>query len=176
LQRNTSGTDGAESRERSSSTLRAWPGRCAWNSQELPRHGTRKRAQADRARRPRPRALAALPRARRFPLRLGRLRLLPDGNHFHLVVETPVPNLARGMRELNGLYAPRFNRRCGHLFGGFERGAAAAARADPLLAREASPPPKRRRARGRLSRGLLAAGARRRARRALLDGQPSADA
>jgi REP-associated tyrosine transposase len=32
-------------------------------------------------------------------------------NHVHLVVETPVPNLARGMRELNGVYAQRFNRR-----------------------------------------------------------------
>jgi REP element-mobilizing transposase RayT len=43
------------------------------------------------------------------------------GNHFHLVAETPRPNLARGMRELNGVYAQRFNRRhrsCGHLFGG----------------------------------------------------------
>lgn len=42
-------------------------------------------------------------------------------NHFHFVVETPVPNLARGMRELNGVYAQRFNRRhrrSGHLFGG----------------------------------------------------------
>jgi putative transposase len=43
------------------------------------------------------------------------------GNHFHLLVETPVPNLARGMRELNGVYAQTSNRRhrrCGHLFGG----------------------------------------------------------
>jgi putative transposase len=43
------------------------------------------------------------------------------GNHFHLLVETPVPNLARGMRELNGVYAQLFNRRhrrSGHLFGG----------------------------------------------------------
>jgi len=42
-------------------------------------------------------------------------------NHFHLVLETPNPNLARGMRELNGVYAQRFNRRhrrFGHLFGG----------------------------------------------------------
>jgi putative transposase len=42
-------------------------------------------------------------------------------NHFHLLVETPVPNLARGMRELNGVYAQTFNRchsRSGHLFGG----------------------------------------------------------
>jgi putative transposase len=42
-------------------------------------------------------------------------------NHFHLLLETPVPNLARGMRELNGVYAQTFNRchrRSGHLFGG----------------------------------------------------------
>jgi REP-associated tyrosine transposase len=42
-------------------------------------------------------------------------------NHFHLLVETPVPNLARGMRELNGVSAQHFNRRhrrSGHLFGG----------------------------------------------------------
>lgn len=40
-------------------------------------------------------------------------------NHFHLVLETPRPNLARGMRQLNGRYAQRFNRRhrrVGHLF------------------------------------------------------------
>jgi REP-associated tyrosine transposase len=35
------------------------------------------------------------------------------GNHFHLVVETPEPNLARGMRELNSAYARYFNRRHG---------------------------------------------------------------
>jgi hypothetical protein len=43
------------------------------------------------------------------------------GNHFHLVADTPRPNLARGMRELNGVYAQDFNRRhrrSGHLFGG----------------------------------------------------------
>ena len=42
-------------------------------------------------------------------------------NHHHLVVETPNANLARGMRQLNGVYAQRFNaryRRSGHLFGG----------------------------------------------------------
>lgn len=40
-------------------------------------------------------------------------------NHFHLVLETPKANLARGMRQLNGPYAQRFNRRhrrVGHLF------------------------------------------------------------
>lgn len=41
------------------------------------------------------------------------------GNHFHLLVETPQPNLSRGMRQLNGVYAQRFNRRhgrVGHVF------------------------------------------------------------
>jgi putative transposase len=40
-------------------------------------------------------------------------------NHFHLVIETPRANLPNGMRQLNGLYAGRFNRRydrCGHVF------------------------------------------------------------
>jgi putative transposase len=40
-------------------------------------------------------------------------------NHYHLVVETPLPNLSLGMRQLNGSYAQSFNRRhdrCGHLF------------------------------------------------------------
>jgi putative transposase len=42
-------------------------------------------------------------------------------NHYHLVVGTPRPNLARGMRQLNGVYVQRFNRR--HERGGslFER-------------------------------------------------------
>lgn len=43
------------------------------------------------------------------------------GNHYHLLLETPEPNLARGMRQLNGLYTQRFNRRhrrAGHLFQG----------------------------------------------------------
>ena len=42
-------------------------------------------------------------------------------NHFHLVVETPRPNLSRGMQWLAGTYAAWFNRkhhRSGHLFGG----------------------------------------------------------
>ena len=36
-------------------------------------------------------------------------------NHYHFLVETPLPNLARGMRQLNGIYTQRFNRRHGHL-------------------------------------------------------------
>jgi putative transposase len=42
-------------------------------------------------------------------------------NHYHLVVETPEGNLSRGMRQLNGVYTQRFNRRhkrSGHLFQG----------------------------------------------------------
>jgi len=41
-------------------------------------------------------------------------------NHYHLLVRTPEPNVASGMRLLNGLYARRFNARNnlqGHVFG-----------------------------------------------------------
>ncbi len=43
------------------------------------------------------------------------------GNHFHLVAETPEPNLVAGMKWLLGTYTGRFNRRhkfVGHLFSG----------------------------------------------------------
>jgi hypothetical protein len=43
------------------------------------------------------------------------------GNHYHLLAQTPEPNLARGMRQLNGVYAQGFNRRhgrVGHLLQG----------------------------------------------------------
>ena len=42
-------------------------------------------------------------------------------NHFHFVLETRKANLARGMQQLNGRYAQRFNQRhdrVGHLFQG----------------------------------------------------------
>lgn len=42
-------------------------------------------------------------------------------NHYHMVVQTPQPNLSRGMQWLNGRYAQWFNRRhdrSGHLFQG----------------------------------------------------------
>jgi REP element-mobilizing transposase RayT len=42
-------------------------------------------------------------------------------NHFHLVVETPQPNLSLGMKWMLGTYTQRWNRRWrrwGHLFGG----------------------------------------------------------
>jgi len=42
-------------------------------------------------------------------------------NHYHLVVETVDPTLARGMRQLNGVYTQAFNRRhsrSGHVFQG----------------------------------------------------------
>jgi REP element-mobilizing transposase RayT len=43
------------------------------------------------------------------------------GNHYHLLIETPDPNLSLGMRQLNGVYTQRFNRRhgrVGHVFQG----------------------------------------------------------
>lgn len=42
-------------------------------------------------------------------------------NHYHLLLETPQPNLSRGMRQLNGGYTQMYNRRhrrVGHLFQG----------------------------------------------------------
>jgi REP element-mobilizing transposase RayT len=42
-------------------------------------------------------------------------------NHYHLLIETPKPNLSQGMRQLNGVYTQAFNRhhgRVGHLFQG----------------------------------------------------------
>ncbi len=42
-------------------------------------------------------------------------------NHYHFLVETPIPNLSAGMRQLNGIYTQAFNRhhqRVGHLFQG----------------------------------------------------------
>jgi REP element-mobilizing transposase RayT len=42
-------------------------------------------------------------------------------NHYHLLMETPDGNLAKGMRQLNGVYTQRFNAvhgRCGHVFQG----------------------------------------------------------
>jgi len=46
-------------------------------------------------------------------------------NHYHLLLETPDPNLAEGMRQVNGLYGQGFNRRhdrVGHLFQGRYKG------------------------------------------------------
>ena len=45
-------------------------------------------------------------------------------NHYHLLVETPQPNLSLGMRQLNGRYTQACNRqhdRVGHLFQGLFR-------------------------------------------------------
>src|SRR4030067_3428811 len=42
-------------------------------------------------------------------------------NHYHLVIETPEGNLSKGMRQLNGVYTMRFNKRhkrVGHIFQG----------------------------------------------------------
>jgi len=37
------------------------------------------------------------------------------GNHYHFLVETLRPTLAKGMREVNGVYTQRFNRRHGRV-------------------------------------------------------------
>jgi REP element-mobilizing transposase RayT len=42
-------------------------------------------------------------------------------NHYHLLIETPLPNLSRAMRHIDGVYTQRFNRRArrdGALFRG----------------------------------------------------------
>jgi putative transposase len=42
------------------------------------------------------------------------------GNHMHLLIETPEPNLGRGMQRLHGTYGQAFNGRhggSGHVFG-----------------------------------------------------------
>lgn len=43
------------------------------------------------------------------------------GNHYHILIETPEGNLAKGMRQLNGVYTQAFNKinqRVGHIFQG----------------------------------------------------------
>jgi REP-associated tyrosine transposase len=55
----------------------------------------------------------------RFAWRCHSFCLIP--NHYHLLLETPEPNLSRGMLLLNGAYARRFNgrhERAGHVFQG----------------------------------------------------------
>lgn len=46
-------------------------------------------------------------------------------NHYHALVQTPEPNLSRGMQLLNGMYGQWFNRahgRVGHVFQGRYKG------------------------------------------------------
>lgn len=55
----------------------------------------------------------------RFNWRCHAYCLMDD--HYHLMIETPDGNLAAGMRQLNGVYTQRFNRRhrrVGHVFQG----------------------------------------------------------
>ena len=33
------------------------------------------------------------------------------GNHYHAIIETVVGNLSKGMRQLNGVYTQKYNRR-----------------------------------------------------------------
>lgn len=54
-----------------------------------------------------------------WEVRIHAFSLLP--NHYHLLIETPLANLARAMRHINGVYTQRWNRLCrcdGHLFRG----------------------------------------------------------
>jgi putative transposase len=56
---------------------------------------------------------------RRYGWRCHGYCLMP--NHFHLLIETPEPNISEGMQRLNSRYAQWFNRRygyTGHLFQG----------------------------------------------------------
>ena len=56
---------------------------------------------------------------RRFGWRLHAYVLM--GNHYHLLLETPEPNLSRGMHRLNSMYCQLFNNRyerVGHLLQG----------------------------------------------------------
>ncbi len=56
---------------------------------------------------------------RRFKWRLHAYVLM--GNHYHLLLETPLPNLSRGMHRINAVYSGAFNRRherAGHLLQG----------------------------------------------------------
>ena len=55
----------------------------------------------------------------RFEWRCHTYCLLP--NHYHLLVETPVPNLSAGMQRLNSLYAQWFNELHGFTGHAFER-------------------------------------------------------
>ncbi len=43
-----------------------------------------------------------------FGIRIVCYCLMP--NHYHLLIQTPKPNLSRAMRHLNGVYTQRFNR------------------------------------------------------------------
>lgn len=68
------------------------------------------------------------------------------GNHYHLVLETPEPNLVRGMTWFQTTYTVRYNarhRRTGHLYGGATRRCSSrprtgAARTVPTTSRRSS--------------------------------------
>jgi REP-associated tyrosine transposase len=56
---------------------------------------------------------------KRFEWRCHTYCLMP--NHYHLLVQTPVPNLSAGMQRLNSLYAQWFNELQGFTGHAFER-------------------------------------------------------
>ena len=90
---------------------------------------------------PRRRGPPPLPRARRRRARalpLAHLLLLPHEQPLPPTRQTPEPNLARGMRQLNGVYAQSFNRRharVSHLLQGRLQRAARAGRPAPARKR-----------------------------------------
>ncbi len=54
-----------------------------------------------------------------WEIKVHAFSLMP--NHYHLLIETPLGNLSRAMRHINGVYTQRYNRRWktdGHLFRG----------------------------------------------------------
>ncbi len=54
-----------------------------------------------------------------WDIKIHAFALLP--NHYHMLIETPLGNLSRAMRHINGVYTQRFNRqynRDGHVFRG----------------------------------------------------------
>ena len=87
----------------------------------LSRHEQRKRKKGNFQRRSGPKDVPGYPCGCYPSVPLALPRLLPDGQSFHLLIETPDGNLSLGMRQLNGVYTQAFNkrhRRAGHLFQG----------------------------------------------------------
>ena len=59
-------------------------------------------------------------------------------NHYHILIETPDCNLSQGMRNLNGIYTQKFNRRhgrVGHVFQGRFKSILSASKRDRAIAK-----------------------------------------
>src|SRR5439155_9970884 len=86
-----------------------------------PRHCSRQSPADDLSRRPRPQAVLSISGDGRGALRLLCHAYCLMTNHYHLLLETPEPNLGRGMLVVNGSYARYLNRTHeldGHVFDG----------------------------------------------------------